>query len=196
MKKFLTLAALFIVAVIAVAIFTEKPGQKTSVPQKTIRVARPVETAPKIAAEPPKVVEEPKILIEPSKKIVEVPKKPSEVPKKTKEIPKKTVEKPKKTIAPKKAVTPKKKSTTPSPGIIESFKNMVGISKKPTEQPKKPIPVIKETHTVTPVAIKGRIAIVLDDWGYSLNNLRSVDEIEYPLTLAILPNLPYSRRVA
>ncbi|MFA5095772.1 MAG: divergent polysaccharide deacetylase family protein [Candidatus Omnitrophota bacterium] len=58
------------------------------------------------------------------------------------------------------------------------------FSRKPREAAK-PLP-----------AIKGRIAIVLDDWGYNLNNLRAVKEIKYPLTLAVLPDLAYSRRVA
>ncbi|MDO8662586.1 MAG: divergent polysaccharide deacetylase family protein [Candidatus Omnitrophota bacterium] len=44
--------------------------------------------------------------------------------------------------------------------------------------------------------IKGRIAIVLDDWGYNLNNLRSIEEIKYPLTASILPNIAYTRKVA
>lgn len=46
------------------------------------------------------------------------------------------------------------------------------------------------------VAIKGRIAIVLDDWGYNLNNLHILDRLEYPLTMAILPNLTYSQQAA
>ena len=46
------------------------------------------------------------------------------------------------------------------------------------------------------VPIKGKIAIVIDDWGYSLNNLRIVEEIKRPLTCAILPNLKNSRLVA
>ncbi|MDD5155315.1 MAG: divergent polysaccharide deacetylase family protein [Candidatus Omnitrophica bacterium] len=46
------------------------------------------------------------------------------------------------------------------------------------------------------VSIKGRIAIVLDDWGYNLNNLKSLSEIKYPLTLSVLPNLPYSNTIA
>lgn len=40
------------------------------------------------------------------------------------------------------------------------------------------------------------VAIVIDDWGYSLNNLKSLSEIKNPLTLAVLPNLPYSERIA
>lgn len=45
-------------------------------------------------------------------------------------------------------------------------------------------------------AIKPRIAIVLDDWGYNLNNLHFLNEIPYPLTISILPNLTYSNLIA
>ncbi|MDD5238281.1 MAG: divergent polysaccharide deacetylase family protein [Candidatus Omnitrophica bacterium] len=43
---------------------------------------------------------------------------------------------------------------------------------------------------------KAKIAIVLDDWGYNLNNLTLADEIRYPLTCSILPNLKYSSAAA
>lgn len=43
---------------------------------------------------------------------------------------------------------------------------------------------------------KARIAIVLDDWGYNLEALPLAKEIDRPLTLAVLPLLPYSTRVA
>ncbi|MDP2941008.1 MAG: divergent polysaccharide deacetylase family protein [Candidatus Omnitrophota bacterium] len=43
---------------------------------------------------------------------------------------------------------------------------------------------------------RGRIAIVLDDWGYNRNNLPLVEEINFPLTISILPALSYSRSVA
>ncbi|MCK9603886.1 MAG: divergent polysaccharide deacetylase family protein [Candidatus Omnitrophica bacterium] len=51
--------------------------------------------------------------------------------------------------------------------------------------------VVKVPHVV-----KGRIAIVLDDWGYNLNNLSILDRLNYPLTMAILPNLAYSQKAA
>jgi len=44
--------------------------------------------------------------------------------------------------------------------------------------------------------IKGRIAIVIDDWGYHLNNLEIAKSIKQHLTCAILPNLKSSRLVA
>lgn len=47
-----------------------------------------------------------------------------------------------------------------------------------------------------PLVIKGKIAIVIDDWGYNVNNLPIVSQINYPFTASILPNLPNSGVVA
>ena len=44
--------------------------------------------------------------------------------------------------------------------------------------------------------IKGKIAIVIDDWGYNLNNLERLKKIRYPITASILPNLSYSKALA
>lgn len=41
-----------------------------------------------------------------------------------------------------------------------------------------------------------KIAIVVDDWGYSLKNLPLLFEIDYPLTISILPDVIYSKKVA
>lgn len=41
-----------------------------------------------------------------------------------------------------------------------------------------------------------KIAIVLDDWGYNLNNLPALKEINVPITLAILPHLRFSARIS
>lgn len=43
---------------------------------------------------------------------------------------------------------------------------------------------------------RGKIAIVLDDWGYSPNNIALITQIKYPLTAAVLPNLNYSAKTA
>lgn len=45
-------------------------------------------------------------------------------------------------------------------------------------------------------AVKGKIAIVLDDWGYNLGNLLVIEQIKYPLTCSVLPNLSYSKLIA
>lgn len=52
----------------------------------------------------------------------------------------------------------------------------------------------KVTRKAAPT--KGRIAIVIDDWGYNLNNLGVAAEIKLPLTCAVLPNLKNSGLVA
>ena len=46
------------------------------------------------------------------------------------------------------------------------------------------------------VTIRGKIAIVIDDWGYHLDNLEVIGKIKQPLTCAILPNLKNSQLVA
>ena len=47
-----------------------------------------------------------------------------------------------------------------------------------------------------PVKAKPKVAIVLDDWGYNIKNVNSLLEIDKPITLSILPGLPYSTFVA
>ena len=47
-----------------------------------------------------------------------------------------------------------------------------------------------------PEVTKGKIAIVIDDLGYSLNNLDIFKQIKPPITVAVLPNLEYSASVA
>ena len=54
----------------------------------------------------------------------------------------------------------------------------------------KKVPVVKKAPKPA-----GRIAIVIDDWGYSLNNLPIMEQIKQPLTCAILPSLKNSNLV-
>lgn len=56
-------------------------------------------------------------------------------------------------------------------------------------RPKKVTPKI-------PAAVSGTIAIVIDDWGYTLNNVHILEQVNYPLTCSVLPNLRYSQKVA
>jgi uncharacterized protein len=44
--------------------------------------------------------------------------------------------------------------------------------------------------------LKGKIAIVIDDWGYHLDNLRIARQIKYPFTASVLPRVGYSRVAA
>lgn len=58
--------------------------------------------------------------------------------------------------------------------------------------------IVSRPKKIEPLAVKvkGRIAIVIDDWGYNLKNMPIAERIKYPLTAAILPNLRYSSRAA
>ncbi len=47
-----------------------------------------------------------------------------------------------------------------------------------------------------PVFRKAKVAIVIDDFGYNLNNVDSWLRFEKPITFSILPNLSYSTRIA
>lgn len=68
------------------------------------------------------------------------------------------------------------------------FMLYLGLSRRPKAKPK-PLPAAA-------VKFKGRIAIVIDDWGYNLNNLHYLENIHSPLTASVLPNLAYSRSAA
>jgi len=57
-------------------------------------------------------------------------------------------------------------------------------------------PIYKKTRGKKVAAAKARIAIVIDDWGYHLDNLAIIKKIKVPLTCAILPNLKNSSLVA
>jgi len=57
-------------------------------------------------------------------------------------------------------------------------------------------PVYKKEARRPARAVKGRIAIVIDDWGYQLNNLEIIGQIKQPLTCAVLPGLKNTQVVA
>jgi hypothetical protein len=47
-----------------------------------------------------------------------------------------------------------------------------------------------------PAKIEAQVAFVLDDWGYSLNNVDALFRIDRPVTLAVLPHLRYSKEIS
>lgn len=64
-------------------------------------------------------------------------------------------------------------------------------------QPKeevKPAPEIKKPSVRKEP--KGKIAIVLDDWGYNLNQLEEIERLRYPITVSVLPHLSYSQQIS
>lgn len=62
------------------------------------------------------------------------------------------------------------------------------------------VPVIKKKVVVLPSVVKKferpRVAIVMDDFGYNMNNLDALFTIKRPITLSILPHLAYSAKIA
>ncbi|MEW6171333.1 MAG: divergent polysaccharide deacetylase family protein [Candidatus Omnitrophota bacterium] len=69
------------------------------------------------------------------------------------------------------------------------------ISKAPTSQPK-PTKLAMIVPIKKPSKAIARVSIILDDWGYNLEDINILKEIKEPITLAILPHLPYSKNVA
>lgn len=63
--------------------------------------------------------------------------------------------------------------------------------KRPASPPERPAKGAAPAQTFFPKG-RGKIAIVLDDWGYNRNQLGILAQIDAPLTVAILPGLPYS----
>ncbi len=59
---------------------------------------------------------------------------------------------------------------------------------------------VKKVYYKDPPLLKPHVpaycAIVIDDWGYNTRNVDTLLSIDKPLTLAILPNLPYSKKIA
>ncbi len=54
----------------------------------------------------------------------------------------------------------------------------------------------RDKEKAAEIAASAQIAIVIDDWGYSLKNLPLLFEIKSPLTVSILPDVVYSTQIA
>lgn len=68
---------------------------------------------------------------------------------------------------------------------------------KPSARPASPAPEPStEEPLPTPHALRARVAIVIDDCGNNYGRDRGFVESEHALTLAVLPHLPYTDRVA
>ena len=86
------------------------------------------------------------------------------------------------------------------------------VHKKPfAYRIEKPSPIIKKKITykkiesvkeetvkqsVEEITKAPRLAVILDDWGYQASLINLAIDIDRPITLAVLPHLPYSTRVA
>lgn len=79
--------------------------------------------------------------------------------------------------------------------LIGSCQREPRVKEKVIAREKKPAQG-KVEKPAKPRAYQGKIAIVLDDWGYNLNNAQGLREIKEPLTLAILPRRTYSTTIS
>lgn len=79
--------------------------------------------------------------------------------------------------------------------LMASCQREPGVKEKVIAREKKPAQG-KVKKPARPRTYQGKIAIVLDDWGYNLNNAEILKEIKEPLTLAILPRRAYSAAVS
>jgi len=66
----------------------------------------------------------------------------------------------------------------------------------PKEEYPKELEVIEIKKTALVLDRAPKIAIVLDDFGYNLNNIDAIFELNTPITLSILPNISYSTKVS
>jgi polysaccharide deacetylase 2 family uncharacterized protein YibQ len=67
------------------------------------------------------------------------------------------------------------------------------VAAPPVEKKAAPRPAPAAVKRQAPAA--GRIAVIIDDWGYSTRNCGILTEIHEPVTVAVLPNLVHTRDV-
>ena len=87
----------------------------------------------------------------------------------------------------------------PKPSQSLSFPNsLVGNPDKSIRPPTKTFG--GDSSGITSEALKktsvGRIAIVLDDWGYHLESCQAIEAIAQPIAVAVMPGLAYSKAIA
>jgi len=72
--------------------------------------------------------------------------------------------------------------------VIIQWIVIINISTKKTKIVKKP--------AISKKAVLPKVAIIIDDWGYNLKYVDYLDKIKIPITVSILPTVPYSKEVA
>ena len=71
--------------------------------------------------------------------------------------------------------------------LVKNAKLKQALIRKGARKPVLPKKVVQEA---------GIVAIVLDDWGYNKRNLDALFSLDQPVTISILPNLPFSKFIA
>lgn len=72
----------------------------------------------------------------------------------------------------------------------------VGIKAKGPRDAREPADAVKKDETAGSAVFEPKVAIIVDDIGMSKGPIDKLIELPAPVTLAVLPNLPYSRYAA
>lgn len=86
-----------------------------------------------------------------------------------------------------------------APGLLEKVKSLImGTTAVPEKEKSKSAPSKQNTSEKTshPSQVKGRLAIVIDDFGYQRTALDSFNPLPIPLTYAVIPNREYTQSSA
>ncbi len=70
------------------------------------------------------------------------------------------------------------------------------LRQRPIEPPEPPLPQPEKAPPVVEEKPSARIAIVIDDMGYDMKTLEEILALDAPVTIAVLPHLTHSRRIA
>ncbi len=70
------------------------------------------------------------------------------------------------------------------------------LRQRPPEPPQPPAPLPEKLPPVVEKKPSARIAIVIDDMGYDMKPLEELLKLKAPITIAVLPHLTYSRKIA
>ncbi len=77
--------------------------------------------------------------------------------------------------------------------LVKNMKLKQAFSRKA----QRPVSSAKKAWVIKiPEGPSGNVAIVLDDWGYNTKNLKALLGLKKPITVSILPSLPYSKTIA
>lgn len=71
----------------------------------------------------------------------------------------------------------------------------ISLVREAPKEPEQEVAEVKVEEKIEEEIKAPLVALVLDDFGYSKKNLESLKEIGAPVTLAVLPNIPYSEEV-
>jgi hypothetical protein len=223
-QNFSDLAGILLLAAVLVGIFifVSKPGKKpvVTIAKKTeiaevpvkIETGIPRPLPPKETPKPPPEIIRPVVPVE-APKPAAVVVKPKAAPAVVKPKPVAEIEKPKPKPEPPKPIL----AALPKPKVVEKpaekkveteavqqkpkfslFQLFKPKPKKvaPAAPPKPAAPTVAKPPIELPAKEKGKIAIVIDDFGYNKNNVAIFDRIKYPITAAVLPNLSYSKEMS